>query len=248
MRKLLIALLTLIFSFCFVFTACNDEDKKSSSINNGNSQNINSSTDSSSNSNTDKTPDSSTNSSSSPNEEIQHFSLTTNIESCTIKGTIIQFSVPYTTYSYSFINSFNIPANYKWELHYDKSCLPNLNIVSKTADLNAGENVLYALFVNKNNADEIYLYEIHIYKEYRSAVGTYRRSGYTLNFYSDGTLYLSYNGEYMDIEGTWTQSGNTICYSVWNVDGFEWNNPFYDTVYDDGIDFLGDYYKLVQNK
>ena len=50
----------------------------------------------------------------------------------------------------------------------------------------------------------------------------------------------------MDIEGTWTQSEDTICYSVWNIDGFEWNNPFYDTVYDDGIDFLGDYYNRVE--
>ena len=258
MKKLLIALLTLMSSFSVVFTACKNEDTHT---NNGNSVNSStdsssnnnvdktpdSSTDSSSNSNVDKTPDSSTDSSSNANEEIQRFSLSTNIENCTITSTTIQFSVSWDTYSYSFIHSFNIPTNYKWELHYDKSCFPNLNVVSKTADLTAGENTLYALFVNKNDAEEIYLYEIHIYKEYRSAVGTYSRSGYTLNFYSDGTLFLSYNGEYMDIEGTWTQSENTICYSVWNVDGFEWNNPFYNTVYDDGIDFLGDYYKLVEN-
>ena len=37
-------------------------------------------------------------------------------------------------------------------VYYDKSCLPNLNVVSKTADLTSGENILYALFVNKNNA------------------------------------------------------------------------------------------------
>ena len=80
-----------------------------------------------------------------------------------------------------------------------------------------------------------------------SAIGTYGVSGYVLNIYKDGTLYLSYNDEFMDIEGTWTQSGNIICYSVWNIDGFEWNNPFYDTVYDDGIDFLGDYYNRIES-
>ena len=78
-----------------------------------------------------------------------------------------------------------------------------------------------------------------------SAVGTYSYSGYVLNIYEDGTLYLSYNEEYTDIEGTWTQSEDTICYSVWNVDGFEWDNPFYDTVYEDGIDFLGDHFERV---
>ena len=219
MRKLLIALLTLISSFSFVFTACKNED---TSTNNGNSPNINSSTDSS----------------SSPNEEIQHFSLTTNIESSTIKGTIIQFSVPYTTYSYSFITSFNIPANYKWELHYDKSCLPNLNIVSKTADLNAGENVLYALFVNKNNADEIYLYEIHIYKQYRSAVGTYKGAfGETLIIYSNGTFFYS---EY-EVEGRWTQSEDNITYTFWG-------NVKEEYVFDDGVSFEGVYYELIENK
>ena len=80
-----------------------------------------------------------------------------------------------------------------------------------------------------------------------SAVGTYGMSGYVLNIYKDGTLYLSYNDEDMDVKGTWTQLGNTICYSVWNIDGFEWNNPFYDTVYDDGIDFLGDYYNRIES-
>lgn len=77
---------------------------------------------------------------------------------------------------------------------------------------------------------------------YPTAVGIYQRSNHTLSIYKNGTLYLSYNGEYMDIEGTWYQSGSTICYSVWNIDGFEWNNPSYGTVYNDGIDFLGDYY------
>ena len=84
-------------------------------------------------------------------------------------------------------------------------------------------------------------------QEHPSAVGTYSMSGYILNIYSDGTLYLSYNGEYTDLEGTWTQSENTICYSVWDIDGFEWNNPFYDTVYDSGIDFLGDYFKRIDS-
>lgn len=77
---------------------------------------------------------------------------------------------------------------------------------------------------------------------YPSAVGTYRMSNRTLTINADGTLYLSYNGEYMDIEGNWTQSKNIIYYNVWNIDGFEWNNPFEDEVYDNGINFLGEYY------
>lgn len=78
-----------------------------------------------------------------------------------------------------------------------------------------------------------------------TAIGTYCRSGYILDIYSDGTLYLNYGGQYTDLSGIWSQSGNTICYSVWSVDGFVWNNPFYDTVYDGGINFLGDYYSRV---
>lgn len=70
-----------------------------------------------------------------------------------------------------------------------------------------------------------------------------------LYIYSDGTLYHENipGGPNIDIpmEGTWSQSQDTITYSVWNIDGFMWNNPFYDTVYSDGIDFLGDYYKRI---
>ena len=174
------------------------------------------------------------------------FSLSSNLENCTIEGDKINITVSNSTSSFSFINAFSIPETYRWELHYDKACLPNLNIVSKSVNLEYGTNVFYALFVNKNNSDEIYLYEVAVYRICPSAVGTYNRSGYVLNIYDNGTLYLSYNGEYMDLEGTWTQSENTICYSVWNIDGFEWNNPFYDTVYDNGIDFLGDYYNRVE--
>lgn len=79
---------------------------------------------------------------------------------------------------------------------------------------------------------------------YPSAVGTYCGSGYTLYIYRGGTLYLSYGGEYSDLSGTWSQSGKTICYSVWDEYG-AWNNPFYDTVYSDGISFLGDWYSRV---
>ena len=40
-----------------------------------------------------------------------------------------------------------------------------------------------------------------------------------------------------------------MTYNVYNVVGdFVWNNPFHDVVYDDGINFLGDYYKLVESK
>ena len=174
------------------------------------------------------------------------FSLSSNLDNCIIEGNEISITVSNGTNSLSFINAFSIPKNYKWELHYDKECLPNLNIVGKSVDLDYGTNILYALFTNKNNSDEIYLYEVNVYLICPSAVGTYyNSSGYILNIYENGTLYLSYNGEYMDMEGTWTQLENTICYSVWNIDGFEWNNPFYDAIYDNGIDFLGEYYTRI---
>ena len=145
------------------------------------------------------------------------FSLSSNLENCTIENDKINITVSNSTSSFSFINAFSIPETYRWELHYDKACLPNLNIVSKSVNLEYGTNIFYALFVNKNNSDEIYLYEVAVYRKCPSAVGTYNRSGYVLNIYDNGTLYLSYNGEYMDLEGTWTQSENTICYSVWNI-------------------------------
>lgn len=93
---------------------------------------------------------------------------------------------------------------------------------------------------------------------YPSAVGTYyyvSDSGWDhqLFIYDDGTLFMDYylrdeNSPYADskdcpLEGTWTQNEDTITYSVWATDGFMFNNPFSDTVYNDGIDFLGDYYK-----
>ena len=184
-----------------------------------------------------------TSSSDSSDNNSSKFTLSTNLENCLIEGNDIKVTVPKSKNSISLIDAFSIPNNYKWELHYDKSCLPNMNIVSKNIDLEYGTNILYALFINKNNTDEIYLYEIKVYRDCPSAVGTYNRLEYVLNIYDDGTLYLSYNGEYMDLKGTWTQSENIIHYSVWNVDGFEWNNPFYDTVYEHGIDFLGDYFE-----
>lgn len=94
-------------------------------------------------------------------------------------------------------------------------------------------------------------------KTFPSAVGTYiyvSQSGWNhiLHIYANGTLFMDYelrdpnspNSDSKDcpLEGTWTQNDATLCYSVWNTDGFVWNNPFYDTVYDDGIDFLGDFY------
>lgn len=88
-------------------------------------------------------------------------------------------------------------------------------------------------------------------KAYPSAIGTYTKSNEVLYIYNDGTLYWEdsvYSKDpeshnyIMPLEGTWSQSGETICYSVWNIDGFVWNNPFYDTVYTNGVDFLGDYY------
>ena len=94
---------------------------------------------------------------------------------------------------------------------------------------------------------------------YPSAVGTYSLyvEGWDcavysyIYIYSDGTLYNEYISDDKSVSvdtanrGTWTQRGDTICYNLYGVDGFVWNNPFYGTVYSDGIDFLGDYYKRI---
>jgi len=80
-----------------------------------------------------------------------------------------------------------------------------------------------------------------------SAVGVYKNEeGHTLTIYSNGTLTLLFNGDYWDLEGTWSQNGNTLTYSVWD-EGGEWNNPFEDTLDEDGINFLGEYYYRVND-
>lgn len=89
---------------------------------------------------------------------------------------------------------------------------------------------------------------------YPSAVGTYKYLDYILYIYSNGTLYWESTINSSDpndenyecpLTGTWSQSNNKICHSVWNTDGFVWNNPFYGTVYYDGIEFIGDYYTRI---
>lgn len=91
---------------------------------------------------------------------------------------------------------------------------------------------------------------------YPSAVGTYycSVSGWDCNvysylyIYSDGTLYHEYIPDDKSVqvdtpnEGTWVQNEDNVCYNIYGVDGFVWNNPFYGTVYSDGIEYLGDYY------
>ena len=82
------------------------------------------------------------------------------IENSVIEGNTIRFDVSNETDSFSFINAFTISENYRWELHWDKACIPSLNIVSKSVNLENGDNVLYALFINKNNTEDIHLYEL----------------------------------------------------------------------------------------
>ena len=78
-----------------------------------------------------------------------------------------------------------------------------------------------------------------------SAIGEYTNAeNHTLTIFNGGTLYLSFNGDYSDLEGTWSQNGDIITYSVWDEYG-EWNNPFEDKIYKDGIDFLGEYYTRI---
>lgn len=92
------------------------------------------------------------------------FFLSSTIQGAQISDHIISFSVPNSITSFSFINTLIIPSQYKWELHWDKECLPSLNIVSKTVDLDEGENQLYALFINKENFEDVHFYEIKVYR------------------------------------------------------------------------------------
>lgn len=104
--------------------------------------------------------------------EPDEFKLTPNIE-CEINGYQIDMIVENDVDSYSFINAFSIPDNYRWELHWDKSCLSSLAIVSKNVHLDEGDNILYCLFVNKNNPDEIYLYELIVHRIYNALLSYY---------------------------------------------------------------------------
>ena len=148
MRKhfLLILLSILLICTTMLFVGCNDTPDNTNENGDGTTQ-----TPSGDNSNGDNT---------------SKFSLSSNLGNCTIEGDKINITAPNSTTSFSFINAFDIPENYKWELHYDKSCLPSLNVVSKSVDLDEGDNTLYALFINKNNSDDIYLYEIVLHRCY----------------------------------------------------------------------------------
>ena len=102
------------------------------------------------------------------NTSSSKFSLSTDWENCRIEGDKVHITVSNSTQSVSLINAFSIPETYKWELHYDRACLPSLTIVSKSVDLDEGDNILYALFINNNNADDIYLYEIIVHRVYEA--------------------------------------------------------------------------------
>lgn len=153
---LLILLSILLICTTMLFAGCDDTSNNTNENGDGTTQ-----TPSGDNSNGDNT---------------SKFSLSSSLENCTIEGDKINITVPNSTNSFSFINAFNIPENYKWELHYDRSCLPSLNVVSKSVDLDEGNNTLYALFVNKSNTEDIYLYEILIHRVYNAELKYYMLS------------------------------------------------------------------------
>jgi hypothetical protein len=82
-----------------------------------------------------------------------------------------------------------------------------------------------------------------------SAVGTYYHRGGSWESYlyirSDGTLYEETfydDGLYSILYGEWTQDRDVITYSVWDPGGLQYNNPFYDDVYETGIYFFSTFY------
>lgn len=164
MRKITIMLmliLTIVFSVC-LFAGCNETPDNTGEGNNGGTMQ------------TPGEPNSSENpSNGETTQNPEGFTLTTNLTNSTINGEKITVLVSNDTSSCSFINAFSFPDNYRWELHWDKSCLPSLNIVSKSVDLDEGDNTLYALFVNKNDDSDIYLYEINIHRIFNAEVRYY---------------------------------------------------------------------------
>ena len=185
MKKVLVFALILIIFTC-IFISCGDEtetsDRESERISQSQSESkpeesesqskYESSTDSNSQFETDTIHNESQSSSeesvvfeSSTSSYTEPFSISTTIKNCVITNDTIEFSVEKDVNSFSFINAFSIPSNFKWELHWDQACLSQYNIVSKTVDLEDGDNVLYALFINKNDTSDIYLYEIQIFKK-----------------------------------------------------------------------------------
>ena len=155
MKRKVLFLITLLVCFVCLFVACRNE---SDHLNSASSDN-----------NTVLQPDVST----VEGNETPTFSISSNIPGCVIDNNRICFDVSEKTDSYSFINAFIIPDCFKWELHWDKSCLPDLNIVSKTVNLEKGDNTLYALFINKGNTDDIYLFEIVVHRKYEVTVSYY---------------------------------------------------------------------------
>ena len=103
----------------------------------------------------------------------------------------IFISVPNNVSEYSFINAFSFSDKYRLELHWDKSGLSDLNIVSKTVNLDEGDNILYALFINKENSDNISLYEINVHRVFSANV-TYKI------VFSDGRVYKTAKNEQIE--------------------------------------------------
>ncbi len=123
------------------------KDLNTSSNNIFENNSTNNSNDNTTNSNTNTTVD-------------EEFNLITNID-CDISQYSISIKVSNTTTSYSLINAFLIPSNFEWELYDNIECKDG-KISSKNVNLETGDNVFYALFKNKNDSDDIYLYKITI--------------------------------------------------------------------------------------
>ncbi len=98
------------------------------------------------------------------NIEPTEFELTVNFQG-TFNGNKIHLNVDNDVDEFSFVDAFEYPSNYRWELHWDKACVPSLNIVSKNVNLEEGDNILYAIFINKIDEADIHLFEITIHRE-----------------------------------------------------------------------------------
>lgn len=123
---------------------------------------LNASADSSNNNSKPSESTEGSNSSNSKEPESEKFNIIANIN-CEIIDNEIYIKVSNTTATYSLIKAFTIPSNYEWKLYDNVECT-NGAISSKTVSLAKGDNVFYALFENKNNSDDIYLYKIKIYR------------------------------------------------------------------------------------
>lgn len=175
------------------------------------------------------------------------FSFTANLENCTVNNNSeIFFIVPYGTGTFSFENAFSTSKKYTWDIYKDIACAPGSKVISKTVYLNNVVEEVFALFVNTDDSEEMYLYRIHVCQSVGgmkySTVPNEKGRVYSFYFYEDGTFRHTYNVPgTLELEGTWSQYGGAVTYTWYDSrTQKEKSETFYTN--DEGLSFLGESY------